>query len=221
VDLAWPTAPDGTLLAFALQIDLAEVPPQVAGLPPHGLLSLFVTAHQGQPTVAFVVTPPELATTPRDEPDGVPHGFLSDAQPSHLEIVARPDTPRWATSDYAEITQDMDEEEEAGYEQLGWSLAPPGRVVVGRLLGHAAGIGVDPREDAAAVRDLGAPLYDWAARARLTPSQVRRWKHLLTLDSARSLGLTIHDAGYLQVLVRDDSLTTLDLGGVWADIQSS
>lgn len=63
---------------------------------------------------------------------------------------------------------------------------------LGRLLGYAAGIGHDPREDAYVAREVNREwLYNFAERARLDLAGAERWQHLLTVGSVLELDLTI------------------------------
>ena len=106
------------------------------------------------------------------------------------------------------------------YEDLTNELAPTNTVA--RLLGYAAGIGSDPREDAYVVREVNPDwLYEYGKRATLDMSQAHHWQHLLTIYSVLEIDLCIWDAGYLQVLIKDSDLTTLNFGRIYMAVESS
>jgi hypothetical protein len=103
-----------------------------------------------------------------------------------------------------------------------WSLEPnEGHLIVGKLLGHASGIGNDPREDAHIVREVNPKwLHEYSERARLDMSGARRWRNFLMIDSCMQIDLHIWDAGYMQVLMHQADLAALDFSRTYAAISS-
>lgn len=106
---------------------------------------------------------------------------------------------------------------------LSMELRPPGRVVVGRLFGHAAGVGQDPRTNAHVVRELDPSIvFDSAARRRAgVDDHATEWVQLLTLRTCDELEVHIWDEGYLQVLIRADDLAARRLDRLYASIEAS
>lgn len=225
--LEWPLTVDGEALAFLLQLNLAGVPalPE-SPLPARGMLFVFVGLDEPATDVEhrIVLYTGDELLEPRTPPNGPPASeTFAGLRPRRLRLASFADIPRWATSDYEALTEDLDDEDRDAYDDLEKSLSRPGgRSAVGQLLGHAAGIGHDPREDAYVVRDVNAAwLYDYGKRAGLDMGLARRWRNLLRLNSSRELNLTIWDAGYLNFLVREDDLAALDFGRVYAAVESS
>ncbi|WP_251858462.1 DUF1963 domain-containing protein [Herbiconiux sp. L3-i23] len=194
----WPTDEQGRPMQFVLQIAVDDIPSEWAGRPLRpaswpgdGLLALFV----GMSASSFDI-PHRVLLTSRSE------GALREAplsmEPTRLEVVfldevpsaaltVRPgwDLPRWASDEWAHLDEEVFEGEHdaVGYESLEGLLNPLSSAdTIGRLFGHVAGVGADPREDIE-----GRP-------------EGTAWQHLLTLDSSLRVDLTIADAGYLQVL---------------------
>jgi hypothetical protein len=117
----------------------------------------------------------------------------------------------------------MDQAQEDAYDEVLRSLRPHHRPILGRLFGHAAGVGHDPRRDAHIVRDVDPLLlYDPDARAAMdlvTPA--KQWQHLVTVNSCTAVDLTIWDDGYLQVLIKQDDVTEHRFDHTYAAVESS
>ena len=226
VHLDWPHD-DGAPMEFVLQLDLADVPEHVRGpLPGSGMLWWFsgVDEPASDVTTRILVDAHPQPVVRVPTPTEVKRGATEGSRAAYLEVIAAPDVPRWATDDYDAITWDvMSDDEAEEFESLGWALQPKGRVVLGRLFGHAAGIGHDPRKDAHVVRDVDPKLlYDYVARSALDiDAHVANWVHLLTLDSCRELDLMIWDAGYLQTLIHVDDLAAMRFDRVYSSVESS
>lgn len=230
VDAPWPLDASDQAMQFGYQVDLAQVPAAARGpLPAAGLLSLFVGLDEPASDVEHRVQlfPPGLPLAPRTPPaDAEPATDMMDGtRPGTLRLVSRPDLPRWATTDADAMEEGLTEDELAGYAQLKDALLPSGwgeGRCVGRLLGHSAGIGVDPREDAVMMRDLDRDTRRRPDAYRLiTPERVAAWHHLLSLETCNALELNIWDAGYLEVLITADALAAVDLTDTYAGVQSS
>ncbi|HST59876.1 MAG TPA: YwqG family protein [Longimicrobium sp.] len=222
--LPWPTDPRlGRNLTFLLQIDLAALPAFPGNpLPAAGMLYLFADENEDDPQQLVLYTGSEPLRPRRPAPGAafvtdwydrlVPHRLLFD-------LVA--DVPRWATEDFYALLQSLDgaHDEEDGLGDLGHAVSA---AAVGKLLGHASGIGHDPREDAYVVREENpAWLYDYQKRGTLDMSRAGRWHNLLEVDSTNEVNLMFGDAGYLQVLVHADDLHRQDFSRVYVNLQSS
>jgi hypothetical protein len=140
--------------------------------------------------------------------------------PHRLDAELGADIPRWATDDfYALIAGLGPDEDEDGLSDLGSSLSEGS---VGKLLGHASGIGHDPREDAFVVREVNAEWrYDYDKRRTLDMARAANWTNLLEIHSDDAVNLLIGDAGYLQVLAHADDLRRGDFSRVWLNMESS
>lgn len=226
--IRWPETSKREAMDFALQIDLADLPDIGGPLPPAGMLYVFFGRDEPATDVEHRVIlhaggEPLRAASP---PAGLPFANTPFAEipPYRLDFAAVPDFPRWATRDHDDIVRGMSEDQADAYrEDFIWSLEPnDGRPIVGKLLGHAAGIGHDPREDAHVVREVDPKLlHKYGERARLDMNRARSWRHFLTLDSCLALDLEIWDAGYLQVLVPEPDLSSLDFSRTYAAVESS
>ena len=230
VGAPWPLDESDDAMQFGYQIDLTQVPAAARGpLPAAGLLSLFVGLDEPASDVEhrLLLIPPGVPLAPQTPPaDAEPATeMMDDTRPGTLRLEARPDLPRWGTSDADAMEDGLTEDERSRYEQLQHALLPSGwgeGRCVGRLLGHSSGIGVDPREDAVMMRDLDRETRRGPDADRLvTPERVAAWHHLLSLESCDALDLNIWDAGYLEVLIRADALSTGDLSDTYAGVQSS
>ena len=247
--MEWPTSNEtlpegdkGTPLTFVMQIDLADIPDDKdfprseIHLPKDGLLSVFIGLDEPATDVEhrFFLIPAGIPLSRKDIPESADFedDMYAEMPPHGLKLVLGADFPRWATDDQQELCEAM--EEEAGedcdvddlfdaYTDFTNDLEPcHSKEIVGKLLGHAAGIGSDPREDAYVVREVNPEwLYEYTKRATLDMSLARRWQNLLMLDSCDALNLTIWDAGYLQFLIREDKLKDGDFGGCYAHVESS
>ncbi|MDZ5453270.1 YwqG family protein [Labrys sp. ZIDIC5] len=226
--LAWPHTAKGEAMEFALQLDLAELPPAASELPPAGMLYVFVGLDEPATNIEHRIllytgtAPLHPAALPADI--AFANDMFADVEPHRLEFTEIRDFPRWATRDFSAVTRDMSEDEHDTYnEEFMWSLEPnTASPILGKLFGHAAGIGSDPREDAYVVREVNPKwLYNARERAKLDLAPARNWRHLLTIDSCMTLGLGIWDAGYLQFLQHQNDLEKLDFSRVYAAVESS
>lgn len=221
--VAWPTDYSGDHLTFALQINLQDIP-RFAGnpFPERGLLSVFVGMDEPATDVthAIFLFPDVEKCLRRDPPSETVSDTFSEVQPHHLTVTLGVSLPFWATNEYSELTDNLSEDEQDAYSDLSRDLIPEGTIV--RLLGHAAGIGSDPREDAYVVREVNPEwLYKYDQRAKLDMQNANHWQHLLTIDSDDKLDLGIWDAGYLQFLIKDTDLAGLNFAQVYAAVESS
>ena len=223
-DFVWPEDETGAPLTPLLQLNLQDVP--VFGgnpFPSSGLLSVFVGLDEPAWDVPQRVCLFEAGSVlgPRPLPeDASASDMLSEVVPHHLKLELGMDLPRWATAQEGRLTQAMSSEQQSQYWALLRDLEPEG--TVGRLLGYAAGIGHDPRQDAYISREVpGMEVNDFARRAELDLNRAERWQHFLTLDSVDALDLIIWDAGYLQFLIRDSDLAALKFGQIYAAVETS
>ncbi|MBC8162153.1 MAG: DUF1963 domain-containing protein [Roseiflexaceae bacterium] len=219
--LAWPqytTALKG-YYAFLLQINLAELPQFAANpLPTQGMLYLF-TNDEGSAADQLRFYDGGEPLQPAALPAGAQTyvDWIDDLLPYRLEFALAPDLPRWATNDYSELTEQLGTEEKL--DDLGCALSQGS---IGKLLGHVAGIGHDPRQDAYVVKDVNpAWLYDYEQRGKLDMANAQRWVNLIMLDTIREVDLMFGDAGYLHVLIDRDDLARHDFSRLYASIESS
>lgn len=221
--LPWPMDPRlNRSLSFLLQINLAEVPPFAGNpLPTAGMLYLFADENEdaAEQVILYRGSEPLRPRAPAPGTEFVTDWF-DELVPHRLRFELAADIPRWATEDFYALLQSVDaEDEEDGLSDLGSAVSAG---AVGKLLGHASGIGHDPREDAYVVREENpAWLYDYEKRGTLDMSRAARWTNLLEVDSADAVDLMFGDAGYLQVLVHADDLQRQDLSRVYVNLQSS
>ncbi len=205
-------------MAFLAQINLADlIEDEENPFPSCGLLQFFTEFDGDDCHIALVDASValHLATTPEK---------LEDTPPQHrLKIVPRADLPQWSTSDYNEVIGQMSEAEQTIYND-GFNMtegAGDGKFA-GQLLGHIAGIGHDPGEDAFVIREHGADLlYNTDKRATLDLSGAKKWRNLALLDSVMSLDFCIGDAGYYNFLIHEDDLKRLDFRRVYPNAESS
>ncbi|HEX6039070.1 YwqG family protein [Longimicrobium sp.] len=224
--IPWPVDPTlGRLRSFLLQIRLAELPPFPENpLPSRGMLYLFADENEDHADQLLVYTGDE-PLRPRRPPEGAEliTDWYDDLAPHGLVFDLGADLPRWATRDYYALVEAIADGDEDGAEEtmeaLGWAL---GGGHAGKLLGHAAGIGYDPREDAYVMREVNpAWRYAYDRRRTLDMAGAARWTHLLTVDSVDEVNLMFGDAGYLQVLAHEDDLRRGDFSRVWLNLESS
>lgn len=232
-DFAWPLDEDGDPYTFALQVNLADIPAFESNpFPSAGLLSVFANLDMAQTNRAGVFLFPDAKECHRREQSHENiNELLADVKPHHLKVVLGEGLPLWATSDeealleeILEATPNADGDDEYklqdAYEDLTQALAPAQTVV--RLLGHAAGIGNDPREDAYVAREHNPEwLYNYEERRKLDMSQARHWLHFLTIYSVSQWDFFIYDAGYWQLLIKDSDLAALDFKDIYAAVESS
>lgn len=218
--LPWPRDPSlGRLRCFLLQINLAELPAFEGNpLPARGMLYLFADENEDDATQIILYTGDEPLRPQPVAPDAqFITDWFDDLVPHRLTFHPGPDIPRWATDEYEALSEAVDGEDVLS--DLGSELSGD---AVGKLLGHASGIGHDPREDAFVVREVNpAWLYNYEERRGLDMAGAAKWHNLLEVDSTRAVNLLIGDAGYLQVLVHADDLQRQDLSRVWVNMQSS
>ncbi|WP_161880338.1 DUF1963 domain-containing protein [Deinococcus alpinitundrae] len=223
-ELDWPSDEDGAPLTPLLQLSLQDIPVFAGNpFPSSGLLSVFVGLDESAwdvPQRVFLFEA-ESVLAPRPLPENArTSDMLSEVVPHHLKLELGMDLPRWATAQEDRLTQAMSSEQQSQYWALLRELEPKG--TVGRLLGYAAGIGHDPRQDAYISREVpGMGVDDFARRVELDLNLAEHWQHLLTLNSINALDLIIWDAGYLQFLIKDSDLATLEFGQIYAAVETS
>lgn len=220
--LPWPRDPLlGRNLCFLLQIAFAELPEIPGGpLPEKGMLYLFADENEDRAEQVVVYTGSE-PLRPRHADPGAEFvtDWYDDLVPHRLVFDLEADVPRWATEDFHALCEAIGPEGEDRLHDLANDLSED---TVGKVLGHASGIGDDPREDAYVVREVNpAWLYDFKKRETLDMSGAASWHNLLEVDSSRAANLMFGDAGYLQVLVHGDDLRRQDFSRVYVHLQSS
>lgn len=218
--IAWPQ--DVRLhkyLCFLLQIDLAELPvfPENP-FPRQGMLYLF--ASEDEDPEQFVVYTGSELLVPAQLPETAQFvtDWYEDLIAHRLMFTLFADLPRWATSDYGALCDRLQLDEDR-FEDLTRALS---RNSVGKLLGHVAGIGHDPREDAYIVREVNpAWLYNYEQRGTLDMTGAQHWHNLLQLNSSSAVRLMFGDAGYLQLLVHQEDLRRQDFSRIYVNLESS
>lgn len=232
-DFAWPTDEDGDPYTFAMQVNLGDIPAFDGNpFPAAGLLSVFANLDMGQTNRAGVFLFLDAGQCQRREQQhNQVNELLADIKPHHLHVVLGESLPMWATNVQDALIEEIlegvpdaaatDEDNlRDTYDDLSRALAP--RHTVARLLGYAAGIGQDPREDAYVAREVNPDwLYDYTERQKLDMQGAEHWQHLLTIDSDDDLNLCIYDAGYWQILIKDSDLAALNFAEIYAAAESS
>lgn len=218
-----PDAPEGfewprhgsTSLFFYAQIRLADLIEDAENPFPRRGLLLFFAEVDGLSRV--VLLGEEEALFPSPIPDDV---YYVQA-PQRLRLEARADLPQWATSDYYEAIEGMDDEAEAIYGDHFNATAGGSRDgFAGQLLGHATGIGCDPRESAFQEHDLpSGERFEGENPAH--QAGAKRWHNLVRFDSISELDFLLGDEGFLNLLIHQDDLSRLDFSRVLAMMESS
>ncbi len=227
--LPWPTDPlVGDALCFVLQLNFAELPtlPEHP-LPKKGMLYLFLDEDENhaQQLLIYSGNEPLKPTQPLKDTDFITDWY--EGLTAHtLEFSFFTDLPRWATSDHTELEEKLNAKEKSLSKLL--KLLPvnsdsyASKDGIGKLLGHASGIGQDPREDAYVVREVNPKwLYDYKKREKLDMTKAKFWHNLLELHSEDSVNLMFGDAGYLQILIHEDDLKRRDFSKVYVNLESS
>jgi uncharacterized protein YwqG len=223
---AWPLMPDGTPMTFVLQLALGEAGPLA------GTLALFVGAIDGACDVPHCLwlTPPgtRLQTLAAPEPSEDDDEIFGDLAVHQLTLVSGIDLPGWYSLDYERVVEGLSDDEVNAYnKELIWSLEPDTtRPVLGKLFGHVAGIGSDPREDALVWEQAPDRMYDSAFSAEVRQAdrdgaRQRQWTALLTVDSCGELDLCIGDAGYIQFMIKEAQVAAGDLSRSYGQLESS
>lgn len=221
--LAWPKYPDSDwYLCFILQINFAELPSFPDNpLPTQGMLYLFQEEGEDIPNQLVVYRGSE-PLQPARLPDDAAFitDWYDDLVPHRLAFELSLDIPNWCTTDYVALCERI-------------SLDDPGDALdkvdrrltgtsIGKLLGHAAGIGHDPREDAYVVKDVNAEwLFNYEQRATLDMTPAQSWYNLLLVDTCKPVNLMFGDAGFLQVLIHGKDLARQDFSRTYVDFESS
>lgn len=221
--LPWPVDPLlGRLRSFLVQINLAQVPDFADNpLPRNGMLYVFADENEDRADQLIVHTGDEPLRPRPPAPDAqFVTDWYDDLVPHRLTLVLGADVPRWATDDYQALIEAVGDDDFALDDLAGTLSGGQGRA--GKLLGHASGIGHDPREDAYVVREVNAEwLYNYEQRGTLDMSGAARWTNLLEVESVQAVNLLIGDAGYLQVLAHEDDLRRHDFSRVYVSMESS
>ncbi|MEM9089304.1 MAG: YwqG family protein [Cyanobacteria bacterium P01_F01_bin.53] len=211
-------------LCFILQINFAQLPrfPQ-SPFPSQGMLYLF--ASEGEDAAEQVVLFEEadpLQPCPQPDLAEMMTDWYEEVVPHTLSFALAPDIPRWATNDFYVLCNDFDIDEEP-LDDIARALSKDiSKNYLGKLLGHAAGIGHDPRQNAYVARDVNpAWVYDYEKRKTLDMTHAQRWCNLLTVESNGAADLWFGDAGYLQVLIHDSDLSRMDLSRVYVGLETS
>ena len=221
----WPLSPEGKPLAFVMQVALSD-----PALPLAGLLSVFMDEFAGGFALPhrLWLTPPGASLRPLAPPSAVENDLFGNLQPHGLALHAGLDVPRWDTNDYAAVVDGLTEDEQNAYnEDFTWALEPIGQArTIGKLFGHVAGIGSDPREDAVVWDEAPDRMYDGAftrdiRRASREGARERQWTNLLMIDSCQAIDLCIGDSGYLQLMIKDAMLAHGDLSQTYGQLESS
>ena len=231
-EMVWPRNEDGETLTFLAQINLSEIPAfDDNPLPARGWFYVFIgldePASDVENLIFLVDGDAELVAT--TAPTGVEWANdenYVDMPAQKLKLALFADIPRWSTSDFetlaAAIAPDDETDLELELNDLGHNLRDENSI--GQLLGHAKGIGHDSREDAFVVREIGPQyIYNYKHRATLDMTRAGNWLNLVCIESFREgeLDFCVWDAGYFNFLIHHDDLAKLDLGRVYAAVETS
>lgn len=223
--VSWPQDRySGDYLDFLLQINLAELPifPDNP-LPQQGMLYLFNTDSLAELPDPFVVYGGDEPLVPASLPEGAEFAvdWYRDVIEHRLTFSLFADLPRWATSDHEAICDRLELDEDS-YNDL--TRALDGRSM-GKLLGHVAGIGHDPRERAYLTCEVEpdqlSNLPTDEQRHQLAIGGARQWCNLLQVDSTKAINLLFGDSGYLQLLVHEADLHRQNLSRIYMNLESS
>lgn len=225
--IPWPASTlKGYYRCFVLQINLAQLPDfENNPFPRQGMLYLFTEDNDDRADQIIVYRGDETLTS-AEPPDSnkVVIEWFEEARPHRLTFEAIDDIPRWATDDHVELGEILaaatdDPEAETTLDDLGRSLSNGS---VGKLLGHVAGIGHDPRESAYVSREVDpGAVSDYERRSTIDMAPARKWHNLLQVDSSNALTLMFGDAGYLNVMIHEDDLARPDFSRVYVNLESS
>ncbi|MEO1300149.1 MAG: YwqG family protein [Cyanobacteria bacterium J06636_16] len=207
-------------LCFLLQINFAELPQFPENpLPPQGMLYLFASEGEDNPEQIVIYSgneAPQSACSPAK--DRLITDWYDDLAAHTLQFHRVADIPHWATDDHELLCDRLSLDSEA-LEDLARAITENS---IGQLLGHAAGIGHDPRQDAYVVREVNPKwLYNYEQRRTLDMQRAQNWQNLLRVDSCNPVNLIFGDCGYLQVLIHDSDLKQGDFSRVYVDLESS
>jgi hypothetical protein len=219
--IEWPDAAADTLMSFILQIDLAELPVfQDNPLPHRGMLYLFLDEQDYTADQLLVYTGDELLASREVPPDiSFATDWHENLKPHQLAFALRPDLPCWATDDFYALCEQLGPNGEEQLDEIGRALSAGS---IGKLLGHVAGIGHDPRRDAYVVREVNpAWRFDSARLAEIDLIPAQYWQNLLMVDSIRAVDLMFGDAGYLQILIHENDLGQQNFSRVFVNLESS
>jgi hypothetical protein len=219
--IAWPKSDRlQTYLCFLLQINCSQLPIFPGSpLPQQGMLYLFANDgdHDAE-QIVFYDGIELLQPANPPEADSLITDWYHDLVVHPLRFQLSPDIPRWATDDYQRLCDSLSLIEES-FNDIATDLS---NGTVGKLLGHASGIGHDPRKDAYIVREENPDwLYDYDKRKTIDMTPAYRWHNLLQIESRNAVNLCIGDAGYLQILIHHDDLNQHDFSRVYVDFESS
>mgnify|MGYP001799662056 CR=1 FL=1 len=229
--MGWPRSQyGGEYLCFILQINFAQLPRFTdSPFPSQGMLYLFVgegedsaeqiLLWQGDDSLQPDSLQPD-SVQPLEQPswEEMATDWYEGLVPHTLSFDLLPDIPRWATDDFYALCNNFDISEEP-LDDMARELS---RNYVGKLLGHVAGIGHDPRSAAYVVREVNPQwLYDYEKRKTLDMRNAQRWCNLLSVNSSKAVDLWFGDAGYLQVLVHESDLPGMNLSRAYINLESS
>jgi hypothetical protein len=221
LSIPWPqNAPSSSYLCFILQINFAHLPTFSENpLTKRGMLYLFAdeSENSAEQLVFYDGSEPlEPAHLPEDT--RLITDWYENLVTHRLEFEFFPDIPRWATNDFYGLCDRLNLDE-LKLNDLCRTLS---KNSVGKLLGHASGIGHDPREDAYIVREVNPEwLYNYKQRQSLDMARAQNWHNLLEVESSTTVNLMFGDAGYLQVLIHGEDLKRLDFSAVYVNLESS
>ncbi|MEL6776845.1 MAG: YwqG family protein [Cyanobacteria bacterium J06597_16] len=219
--MGWPRSKrSDAALCFILQINFSQLPPfPESPFPQKGMLYLFVSeGEDAAEQILFWDGAEPLQPFPQPDPGEMVTDWYEDLVPHTLSFELVPDLPRWATDDFYGLCDRLSIDEVV----LDDMTRVFSKDCIAKLLGHAAGIGHDPRPDAYVVREVKAEwLYNYEQRKTLDMSGAQRWCNLLTVKSNGAVDLWFGDAGYLQVLIHEEDLSRMDLSRAYVGLESS
>lgn len=216
----WPmNAQRNRYLSFILQINCAELPRWPGcPLPECGMLYFFAGDGGDDPNQLLYVSEAETLAPVLLGPEAdMASDWYNELTPHRLDFEVVDDIPRWQTHDFETLASRVGEE---ALSDLGMAISTGS---IGKLLGHAAGIGQDSREDAFLVREVDGSLrHDYERRAAMDLSPAANWVNLLQVESDRqNVRLEFGDAGYAQILIHGEDLKQKDFSRVYVGYESS
>lgn len=229
-DMAWPTNPAGTHLAFVAQIDLAAMPTGVTAgvLPAAGWLHAFYDTDTNpwgmHPTDrggwALTYTAPGTPLTRRPPPDTHTHTYTSDT-PAALE----PRIETTAADLFTAIRTAIPQSEQQQYIDAMFDLEMDLNDLdepLHRLLGHYDPIqGSDPTMQA----QLASNGLDTTGNPKADPRYpdlahgATDWRLVLQIDSDHTTGVSFGDSGRISYWMRTDDLAQGNWDTAWLTLE--
>lgn len=241
-ELEWPRNSEGQYLVFLMQVNLADIPPlQGSQLSQSGWLYCFLESDEGNvvdgnftPEISVrllfysgAVSSLSLADAPPEEEYvEASEYYVEGINPHSLTTRRAIDLLSYGSSLYESLeSSDPSFNSDAFFSLCEEAIGESRNRRSGGLLGFPTELSGNPSEDAFLIRSgQGKHVYDWGWRepnSDMISAGAAEWRLLWRIESNLIVSTCFGDAGFIEILIKNDDLAAGNFDNTYSHLFSS